>query len=126
MIKKVQNLIVLILVFTALPTFVSAQLEVACPPSPATDCPTTLEATDRTSTKVRLGGQFEIKGSKPTSGYFRYTDSFPPPVFCKEIYGSDMVATSENCLGRVNGPKQRNQGVSELAPDTLYSFFATC
>jgi hypothetical protein len=109
-----------------LPIFAAAQIEVVCPP--ATGCPTTLEASDKKTdingnASARLHGQFNITSGKATAGYFRLTAAFPPPVFCRNIYGSDMVGSFESALG-TTGAKQWNIVVSGLEAETVYYYCA--
>lgn len=86
-------------------------------------------ATNITSTGAKISGSANPAGVS-TSGYFRYSTAIIPPVFCNDIYGSNMRATNEYNLGSGNGaitfPANTSaaQNVTGLFPNTTYYYCA--
>lgn len=72
----------------------------------------------------------------PTSVYFRYSTANKPPVFCNDIYGTNMIATRDQKITRKppsNPPLsptdpenlvQFSQKITGLIPDTIYYYCA--
>ncbi len=57
--------------------------------------------------------------------YFRYAKQYPAPVFCKDIYGSNMISTKDIVLGTGNGSTHAfSQDIAGLEPDTKYYYCA--
>jgi hypothetical protein len=82
----------------------------------------TKEATAITETTAKLNGSINPKG-KETSGYFRFSAKVLfPPIFCNDIYGSDVISTNETNLGSGNSPMSLSIEVSDLDPNTTYYF----
>ncbi len=106
---------------------------------------TTHEASDVTFTTAKLHGEAN-NSSLPTTGYFRYSKSEISPVYCNDIYGSNMHATGDIILGKKhdtdillwNGMKitkgksnDLKEGINsfsytviDLTPDTTYYYCA--
>ena len=80
-------------------------------------------ATNVTDTGATLSGSANPAGVS-TSGYFRYSAMFPPPIFCKDIYGSNMKSTPERGLGSVNIPMTFTKDIAGLFPGTTYYYCA--
>ncbi|MES2023448.1 MAG: hypothetical protein V4439_02080 [Patescibacteria group bacterium] len=65
---------------------------------------------DNTDTNVRLG-------------YFRYATLDKPPIFCNDIYGSNMFSTNDANLGN-SGSATFSKTVSNLTPGSTYYYCA--
>lgn len=78
---------------------------------------------DVTDTSVTIYGSANPKG-KQTWGYFRYSTANIPPVFCNQIYGSDMLSTFEEDLGYGNNSRIFHTHVTNLTPNTTYYYCA--
>lgn len=74
-----------------------------------------------TDTSVKLTGSANPNGSK-TSGYFRYSTLDIPPVFCNDIFGSNMRATNEVNLQNGSTPVTFSMTADDLLADTKYYF----
>ena len=79
--------------------------------------------TNLTDTSVKLSGSLNPGGAL-ASGYFRYSTSNIPPVFCNDIYGSNMSSTNETNLGSGNSAMTFTSDISGLLPNTKYYFCA--
>jgi hypothetical protein len=88
-----------------------------------TTCPPSSE--NVTDTTAELCGSAtidpEIQGGVGY-GYFRYSPSKIPPIFCNDIYGSEMLSTREVVLG--SGNKKWTTIVTGLEQDTTYYYCA--
>ena len=60
----------------------------------------------------------------PTTVYFRYTDTKIPPVFCNDIYGSDMISTQDRNLTVGGGQQAFYQEIDNLQENTKYYYCA--
>lgn len=81
-------------------------------------------ASEVTSESAILSGSL-VPESEITSGYFRYSSKVSfPPVFCNDIYGSDMQSTNEINLGNGSFPKTFTANISQLSSDTTYYYCA--
>lgn len=83
-------------------------------------------ATNITDTQATLSGSANPSGVS-TSGYFRYSAITPgkiSPVFCNDIYGSDMKATNEVNLNSGYSSMVFKTNVTGLLPNTTYYFCA--
>ena len=79
-----------------------------------------------TDTNVILRGSVQTTGNVAYA-YFRYSKVEKPPIFCNEIFGSDMLsatATTPNISGKVSSGTNFSADVSGLEPDTQYSYCA--
>jgi len=74
-------------------------------------------------TEAILSGSVNPDGEK-TVGYFRYSTLTIPPVFCNDIYGSDMKSTFEEDLGSGTDPVSFSTKIVNLEPATTYYFCA--
>ena len=61
-------------------------------------------------------------GANPGYAYFRYSPVKIPPIFCNDIYGTDMLATKEQW--RLGNNQPFSIQIDNLEPDTQYSFCA--
>lgn len=102
----------------------------------------TEEASHRTYTTVVLhgnGGDKDSNSKLPLTAYFRYSSAAISPVYCNDIYGTNMHSTKDIKLGSTfdnidnkNGnsydeSKNTNyfyQKITNLTPDTLYYYCA--
>ncbi|MCK9371450.1 hypothetical protein M0R04_16160, partial [Candidatus Dojkabacteria bacterium] len=75
---------------------------------------------------VVLSGSANPGGNSnlPAVGYFRYSTAEKPPVFCNDIYGSDMKSTNQISLGSGNVPMTFTTKVTGLEPSTTYYYCA--
>jgi len=120
-IKKIIIIIGVILIIFTISTSVSTAYSVI-----------TNEATNITETEATLSGVAGSAGTKEKQvGYFRYSTATFPPVFCNDIYGSDMEATNEVCLSYdqncsifVNITTTFKIKVDDLLPNTTYYYCA--
>lgn len=65
---------------------------------------------------------FPQTGSNVGLGYFRYSKRDIPPIFCNDLYGSDMRSTKESWLSGSNANFQET--VADLEPNTTYYYCA--
>jgi len=82
--------------------------------------------TNVTDTTATLSGSANPEGVS-TSGYFRYSAVAPgnvSPLFCNEIYGSDMMATNEVQLGSGTSSVIFKKNLTGLLPSTTYFYCA--
>ncbi len=87
---------------------------------------TTHTVTGLTDTDVVLKGSVGGTGSL-AYGYFRLSRVDKPPIFCNEIFGSQMIgiiSTVPDAYGKVSGGGNFFANVTNLEPDTLYSYCA--
>lgn len=78
-------------------------------------------------TNVNLNGSFNPGGDTNAVGYFRYSYVSPEsitPVFCNDIYGSNMKSTREINLGGSSGSTTFSTKVTGLQPNTQYFYCA--
>ena len=83
----------------------------------------TAPAGDFTDISATFSGSANPQGST-TFGYFRYAPLAQPPIYCNDIYGSQMQATSDTNIGNGNSDATFTKTVSNLAPNTTYYFCA--
>lgn len=117
--KIINNFYITLIIFSfLLPFFVNAQTNVKKIEV------NTKDATNITSEKAKLNGSL-LPSNETTYGYFRYSSrtSFPP-VFCNDIFGSDMKSTNEINLGNSSVYKSFSTEVSDLEPNTTYYYCA--
>lgn len=95
------------------------------PPGTLDDCIKTGTATGVTDIEATLSGRAEgVTGT--VFGYFRYSTAAVPPIFCNEIYGSNMrsaTAQLPNASGQIqNGSFSAK--VTNLEKNTTYYYCA--
>ena len=61
---------------------------------------------------------------KPFTAYYRYSKLTIPPIFCNDIYGSNMISTEDIFLGTDLGSQSFSQNITNLTPDTDYYYCA--
>ena len=85
----------------------------------------TLDATDITGTTAVLNGYVNTYSAGGyVSGYFRYTtQDSSPPVYCNDIYGSNIISTKE-IKNLFPFDTSFNTTISGLSPDTTYYYCA--
>ncbi|MFA6524479.1 MAG: hypothetical protein WC264_03670 [Candidatus Paceibacterota bacterium] len=62
--------------------------------------------------------------TEPTTAYFRYSDETVPPIFCKDIYGSNMISTVDRNITVGGGQQGFFQEISGLQESTKYYYCA--
>ena len=60
--------------------------------------------------------------SLPTTAYFRYTTAPTRPVFCNDIYGSNMISTPD--IKITSSSQSFHQNIANLNPNTTYHYCA--
>ncbi len=75
-----------------------------------------------TENSVILSGSANPEGF-PSSGYFRYATLDIPPVFCNDVFGSDMKYTKETNIGS-GGTTSFSKKITGLEPNTKYYYCA--
>src|SRR3989344_5843239 len=102
---------------------------------------TTLEAEDVTYTTAKLlgaGGDLMANPTLPMTAYFRYSKKDISPIYCNDIYGTNMVSTKHiklsdigttrieyiPALGKNVSSKPFSQNITNLTPDTKYYYCA--
>src|SRR3989344_4665600 len=102
---------------------------------------TTLEAEDVTYTTAKLlgaGGDLIANPTLPITAYFRYSKKDISPIYCNDIYGTNMVSTEDidldavgavkdvyvPMLGKNVSSKPFSQNITNLTPDTKYYYCA--
>ncbi|MBU0612146.1 hypothetical protein KKB58_01845 [Patescibacteria group bacterium] len=84
-------------------------------------------ATNVDDISARLNGSISTTSfdlTLPTTGYFRYSTMQTPPVFCNDIYGSDMVSTPDRKLSTTSGAQAFYENISNLDYSTTYYYCA--
>ncbi len=88
----------------------------------------TTAAESITNTTAVLTGEMNPSGSddgvlRSAKAYFRYTyvDTFPP-IFCNDIFGSNMLSTTEQEVGPANSIQKVTSSVANLFPNTTYYY----
>jgi len=82
-----------------------------------------INVTDAGATLRGMGYPDNVDGIVyPTVGYFRYSASPTKPIFCEDIYGSDIVSTQDIKITTEGQTFQ--QVVTDLDPDTTYYYCA--
>src|SRR3989344_4452596 len=87
---------------------------------------TTLPAEDVTYTTAKLlgaGGDLIANPTLPITAYFRYSKKDISPIYCNDIYGTNMVSTKDIDLG-ITKSKAFSQPITNLTPDTKYYYCA--
>ncbi len=116
--KSIQKIIILALILGPLASFAAV-----VPTSNVLTAP----ASDFTDHGAVLHGGAIIGNGTVYFGYFRYSKVIIPPIFCNDIFGSNMIGTKEV---KKNNPFQLlNQSFSwntavDLTPNTTYSYCA--
>src|SRR3989344_4113575 len=102
---------------------------------------TTLPAEDVTYTTAKLlgaGGDLIANPTLPITAYFRYSKKDISPIYCNDIYGTNMVSTKDiklsdigttrieyiPALGKNVSSKPFSQNITNLTPDTKYYYCA--
>ena len=86
--------------------------------------------TQNSATLYGEGGYNISKGDlSRVTAYFRYTkgSSSHPPIFCNDVYGSNMVATGDKFLTGItadNLSQSFSQQINNLTPNTTYYYCA--
>lgn len=86
---------------------------------PTTERIFTKFATEVKETEAVLSGT--INSKTEARAYFRYSPARKPPVFCNDIYGSNMVATRETTIPS-NTSTDISLKITSLLPGTKYYF----
>ncbi len=83
------------------------------------------DAYNITYTTAILRGHRDLSLSSglPTTAYFRYSKASISPIFCNDIYGSNMISTKDIFL-ETTGSTSFYQPISNLIPDTTYYYCA--
>ncbi len=84
----------------------------------------TQESTEMDDNEVTLQGNYS--GGAPGFAYFRLTSATVPPLFCNDIYGSDMIGITSNepdPIGYTTGG-DFSVHVNGLEPETTYFYCA--
>ena len=76
------------------------------------------------SDSVTLMGSATPSAVNNTTVYFRYSSMTVPPVFCNEIYGSQMTSTADIPLTTGSGEQSFTTTIRDLQPDTTYYYCA--
>ena len=84
-----------------------------------------LNVTQNTATLNGTGGDLVSKPTLPITAYFRYTKANKnnPPIFCNDVYGSNMISTGDKFLGPT-ASQSFSQEITGLAPNTTYYYCA--
>jgi hypothetical protein len=85
------------------------------------------EVTELGDLSARLNGSFNPGGEGSASGYFRYSSISPEkitPVFCNDVYGSEMKSTNEVNLGGASETTTFSTTITGLSPNTKYFYCA--
>jgi len=84
----------------------------------------TLTATQIDDTEVTLRGNYTAGG--PGFAYFRLSSTDIPPIFCNQIYGSDMIGVTSNIPDPIGYTLGGDFGVhvNGLEPETDYYYCA--
>ena len=69
------------------------------------------------------GGDKNLVSTLPLTAYFRYSKADISPIYCNDIYGTNMTATKDIKLG-VTSSKSFSQDIIGLTPDTIYYYCA--
>ncbi len=62
--------------------------------------------------------------SFPLTAYFRYSQAKIAPIYCNDIYGTNMKATSDIKLNDIYTPQSFYKKITGLTPDTTYYYCA--
>src|SRR3989344_1443252 len=82
------------------------------------------KATDVTYTTATLhggGGDSIANPTLPMTAYFRYSKEVISPIFCNDIYGTNMIATADLYIG-IASSASFSQKLINLSPDTTYYY----
>ncbi len=87
---------------------------------------TTLSVANLTDSSTTLRGNVTSTGGATAYAYFRLSVVDVPPLFCNQIYGSNMVSVMSTFPNQSSVISSGNFSgvISDLAPDTLYSYCA--
>src|SRR3989304_4722160 len=80
---------------------------------------------DLSSDSATLLGSATPSAINDTTAYFRYSEMPVPPVFCNDIYGSNMISTPDIKLGVGGGEQFLVTNISGLQPDTTHYYCPT-
>jgi hypothetical protein len=83
----------------------------------------TEDATDITAVSANIWGSMTTTGE--AKAYFRYSTVAPDkvtPIFCNEIYGSDMKSTFEKEINGIATNKTISATLNNLTPNTTYYY----
>lgn len=84
------------------------------------------DATAITDTTAKLSGSLN-PGGTDSAAYFRYSTIAPgsvSPIFCNDIYGSNMIGTNEVKTGAVDHDVIFTTSIGNLTPNTTYYYCA--
>lgn len=84
------------------------------------------EATNFTQDSAILhgtGGDLITNPTLPITAYFRYSTADISPIFCNDIYGTNMNATKDLNLG-ITSSSSFKQSIGNLKPNTKYYYCA--
>jgi len=101
-----------------------------CPDCTSTTSPTvtTVKADGISDTKATLHGigtpDLALNPKIPTTVYFRYTPSKSQPIFCNDIYVSDVISTPDFKLDLNKTSQAFYQKISNLTQETKYYYCA--
>ena len=79
--------------------------------------------TDSTATLHGVGGDQISNPTLPITAYFRYSKAAISPLYCNDIYGTNMMATRDIKLG-ITSSEPFYQKIENLTPNTLYYYCA--
>lgn len=83
----------------------------------------TYDADNITQTTARLHGEGGTSSTYPVTAYFRYSKADISPIFCNDIYGTNMISTKDINLGTTT-TSSFYQKIENLTPNTKYYYCA--
>ncbi len=108
--------------FKTLSTYASSSV-VLNEENPYVTIPTTVSANNISDTTATLFGS-GTPDTEPTTAYFRYSSTPIAPVFCNDIYGSDMISTEDTPLAINGGTQSFYRMINGLTENTKYYYCA--